>query len=705
MSHDPYSPCVCGSGKKLKFCCQDILQDMIRVEKLVDNQPEAAEKLLRSLMEKHTDKEVLVTQLSSLLMRKGKFTEAREHLVDFLRRHPDEPRALLALADVCLVLDGFSKSRRIVHRAFQLGARQFPGSVALLASRIAGQMAQAGCAMAVREHLALAVRMSQGERRNSLLMQLANFESQRSIPYPFRGRMALLPVTLSEPLQKEELRARKVSQIGCWEPAAILYTRLVEQEPGNGALWHNLGLFRAWDGRLKEAAQALHKAAELIDDYDTAVETEALAQLLELDTSEASYGIVQVMIPVESVSALLTALDADRRFARVQSSEEETLEDGGRVAAEFELLTEPLAENPDRNNLPDVVADITVIDSDADETGPRVLLVALDDDIDSATTAFRAAAGELAKPLPDDAQPTQLSRMPSTCRMFDWKIHHAEAFGSSHYRQLDRKRLQQALDKWVETPLVTIGNVSPAECAKDANNLVRVGASVLLLDVTCNRMGYDPELSEVRSRLGVPAPKPLEADESRSVTSLPLLQFGRLNESELTDDQVIEFANRITLVRHLLLLERAIEELVKRPEALERFSPMRAHLLRATIAREKDELKRASQCFADARDAVEDDAEAFRTRLELDIRELSCRLDNPEDPELPELLATIRDRYFVKIPEIEEVIREELVSSGCEHLLDQLEPSAAGASGQGLWTPGADKPAGEASKLWVPGQD
>lgn len=706
MAHDPYSPCVCGSGKKLKFCCQDILPEMIRVEKLVENQPEAAEKLLRSLMEKHRDKEVLVTQLSSILTRKGKFAEAREQLVDFLRRHPDEPRALLTLADVCLITEGFSASRRIIHRAFQLSARQFPDTVAVLASRIAGQMAQAGCAMAVREHIALAVRLSQGERRNNLLMQLASFESQRTIPYPFRGRFSLMPVELSEDLQAEELRARKVSQIGCWEPAAILYTRLVEKQPNNGALWHNLGLFRAWDGRIPEAAQAMHKAAELLDDYDTAVETEALAQLLDQEISPDRYNIVQLTIPVHSLSELLTVLDADNRFERVKISEEETSDDDGRVVGEFELLTKPLGEEPDADNLPDVLADVTIIDADDDgKAGPRALLVALDQDIDQAAAAFREVAGELVREIEEDSEPAVLSRIPKSCQLFDWKIHHTDTFSAAHYRTLDRQRLDAALEKWLETPQAALDDSSPVEFAKDANHLVRVGASVLMLDVNCNRMGYDPDLSDIRSRLGIPAPKPLDLDENQSVTSLPLLRFVRLKESELTDAQAIEFASRLALVRHWLLLERAVEELARRPDALVEFGAMRVHLLRATVAREKNDLEQASQCFADAREAVEDDQDAFRTKLELDIRELSCRLDAPDDPKVLELLTSIRDRYFLKIPEIEEVIREELANSGCTHLLNQLETAPAGATKGGLWTPGSDAPTGEASKLWVPGQD
>lgn len=705
MAHDPYSPCICGSGKKLKFCCQDILPDMIRVEKLIDTQPDVAENLLRSLLAKYSDKEVLVTQLASILTRKGQFEEARVKLVDFLKAHPDEPRALLALADVCITTQGFGAARRIVHRAFQLGSRQFPAGVAMLASRIAGQMAQAGCAMSVREHLALAVRMSPPDRRNQVLMQLANFESQRTIPYPFRGRFALLPLELPDAAdQNEDVRARKVSQIGCWEPASILYKRLADKYPQNGAVWHNLGLFRAWDGRLKEAAEVLHKAAELLDDYDVAVETEALAQLIDLEISDKNYAIVQETVPVTSVSELLGRMDGAGVFARVQSSSNDDQVDGGRVAAEFEFLTDDPGDAAVPEKLPDVVADITILDQDGDEGGPRALIVALEEDVEGAVKAFHELAGDLAGDTEESSQ-NQLSRMPNQCRLFDWKIHHADSLGSCQFRELDQKRLQSALDKWLDAPLDSLDGVTPIDAAKDANNLVKVGGAVLTLDVICNRMGYDPELAELRRRLGVAAPGSMEIEESQSITSLPLLQFGRIHEGDLTDEQVIEFTNRITLVRHLRLLERAVEELVKRPDALEQFTPMRGHLLRATVAREKNELKRASDCFEDARNAIGEDPDAFRTRLELDIRELSCRLDNPQDDELPKLLSSIRERYFVKIPEIEDVIREELTNSGCTHLLDQLASVASGGT-DGLWTPDGEKAKPEGSgKLWVPGQD
>lgn len=703
MSQDPYSPCVCGSGKKLKFCCQDILSEMIRVEKLVENQPDAAEKLLRQLLTKHSDKEVVVTRLSGILVNKGEYQEARTLLVDFLKAQPDEPRALLALADVCLNTDGFGSSRRIIHRAFQLGSRQYPRSVASLAVQIAQEMARRGCAMSVREHLALSIRLSEGEYRNSLMMQLANFESQRTIPYPFRGRLSLLPVEVSEDLQKDEAVARKVSQIGCWEPASIIYRRLLEKDPNNGALWFNLGLFHAWDGQLESAAKAMHRAAELIEEFDGAVEAETLAELIEMDLSTDTYGVAQHRIPVQSVSELLTVLDDAELLARVEDPEEEGFENG-RVAAEYEFLSEALGDEPDPNSLPAVKGDITIVDSD-DEAHRVALVVALDDDVDEVAAAFREAAGDLAAAAEEGAEATHLSRLPVECRPFDWKVHHINKLGGAHYRAIDQTRLTAAVEEWKQAAQGRLDNQAPADAAKDEANHRKVCASIFVLGVVANRMGYDPDLAQLRSDLGVPAPAALDVDENVNLTSLPMLQFERVADSELTDAQVVEFANRITLIGHRRLLGKALELLVSRQASLEEFSPMRAHLLRANTARENNDFELASECFEQARKSVADDPDSFRTKLELDIREFSCRLDRPDDPALPDLLASLRDRYFLKIPEIEEVIREELLSSSCEHLLEILEaaPSASGT----LWTPGqADPPPeGEKSKLWVPGQD
>ena len=42
MEIDVYAPCPCGSGKKLKFCCAPIVEDMAKVARLASRRPVAS---------------------------------------------------------------------------------------------------------------------------------------------------------------------------------------------------------------------------------------------------------------------------------------------------------------------------------------------------------------------------------------------------------------------------------------------------------------------------------------------------------------------------------------------------------------------------------------------------------------------------------------------------------------------------------------
>lgn len=694
MSHDPYSPCPCGSGQKLKFCCQDILPEMMRIEKLIENQPSAAEKILDDLLSKYDDKVFLVTHKAALLMSRKEVHSARDVLAGFLKRHPDEPLALLALADICLTTDGFANGKRIIHRAFQLVGKHFPAGIARLANRIAAMMEAQKEVLSVREHLALSVRMSNDEARGQVLMQLAYFESQRHIPYPLRGRLALLPIELEdENLAKEELRARRVSQIGCWEPAAIIYSRLVKERPDHSGLWHNLALFQAWDGRSTEAIAALKKSAELSDTYEEQVEAEALAQLLELEKSTDTYSVDEVTLDVSSLSEAITKLDSSSRFGGVQVRDQE--EEDEKPVREYELLNHEVDEDVSANNVPDVMADVSLFDGD--DSGV-IKLVGTSDELPDAVEFAKEILGDL---VTATSEPMPFSQIPLAYRQFDWKIHHAKGLSNAVVKKLDRDRLSERLADWLAAPLASLKNNAPKDALAAGVPAYQVDAAVLVLDAVCNRLGQNLDLAEIRQQLQLKEMKPLTPAEDQVLTGLPLLQFHRLDASNITDGQAIEFANRISLVGHQKLLQEATAELVKRPEALEEFGAIRAYLLQATAAREASDSEQVAKCFQAARESIGDAPDAFRTKLELDIRELSFRLDDPEDPELPSLLKNIRDQYFHKIPEIAEVIKEELTNSGCLHLMETL-----GESSKGLWTPEKEAAASAGSgKLWMPGQE
>ena len=164
MAVNPYAPCPCGSGKKFKFCCQDVQADLMRVVSLSRNQPEIALNQMQQLAAKHPDRESVLRELVVMLLRHNRLQDALKACTDFLKAHPDNPQILLIYADICVQCSGFDASRRIVHRAFQVCTRQFPVEVSNIAARIGLEMFRRGMIPAAREHALLAVRLAGTEK-------------------------------------------------------------------------------------------------------------------------------------------------------------------------------------------------------------------------------------------------------------------------------------------------------------------------------------------------------------------------------------------------------------------------------------------------------------------------------------------------------------------------------------------------------------
>ena len=104
---DPYSYCPCGSGKKLKFCCQDLASEIQRIHEMLEGgQRAAALEYIESLEKKFPDRAYLVTTKALLQSILGSDDKAAATLEDFLSRHPGHPVALAEQAVVTAARHG-----------------------------------------------------------------------------------------------------------------------------------------------------------------------------------------------------------------------------------------------------------------------------------------------------------------------------------------------------------------------------------------------------------------------------------------------------------------------------------------------------------------------------------------------------------------------------------------------------------------------
>lgn len=719
MANDPYALCPCGSGKKLKFCCGEILQDVQRAFRIRDNQPEVAVKIFRDLLKKHPDKDILARELTATLYENGEVEEAKKVASDFLRSHPDHPGVLLSLSEISMKEDGFESSRRLLHRTFQLCAKHHPLGIAYLASMIAAEMARAGCLMSAREHLALAVRMSSGERQKQLLMQLVNFESAATLPFHFRSAYPLRPVNCSEEAASQDIRARKLSLLGCWEPAAIIYNRLADSYPTEAAIWYNMGLCQAWDGRISDAAGSLHHAATLMTDFDQAVEAEALAQQIDMQLSEERYSTLSVQLNVRSMSELLTRLESDPTVMRNDSHDHEDCQhpDGTEHVAEMVILSSAanIESLTEPSQLPESIADLDlydVVDPERAATEevrePYIIVTSTEGYLDRAIVQLRAVAGDLILTNADQEKREIVEFDRPQARPFDKRYYCPPGVSQKQFRHLVRLMEPTAVEAWLELPLPPLGGKSALDAASDESLKKQLAASLLGLQSVATRFDQDPDLNALRQRLNLPTRQTKELPENAVIAAIPAMQYERLEVSKLSDAQLQEFTNRCSVLGLRHLVREGLDEIIRRPEAMNGFGVRRAWLLRAAVARMEEQYDYAFSCLEQARKSVESGTEAFRNHLELDVRELSYRLDDPEDPQLKPLLHKFRDRYLHKIPEIEGVILEQLDQAGCPSLAVELEGRlvAVNTESSGLWQPGTEESAGtEGGPLWLPGQE
>jgi tetratricopeptide (TPR) repeat protein len=726
MSQDPYSVCPCGSGRKLKFCCGDILTDLIRIQRLEENQPEAAEKQLRDLLAKFPNREVIVAELTMLLCQSGNYADAKELVTAFLKRNPDHPRGLVLLSRIALVTEGYEGSRRLLHRTFQISSRTYPLEIAELAVAIGVYMVAAHEYMGGREHIALGARLAGPERGRKYLMNLAMLEADAVIPGVLRTPHMLLPVTGDSEFMQHDQRARKLSSIGCWEPAAILYSRMTETHPDNGAVWHNLGLCRAWDGRSSEAAGALHQAATLLSDFDVAAETEALAQILDQRLPDRQYKLVRYDFPVQSGSQLLTVLDDAPVFLRYpdegsdEDEGESTIPAGMQRVAMYDQLQRPPQPGPvtDVSQLSEVVADLEVLDL-VDETQagvsgirtPILRVSVVEDQANDVLQQLRSVCGDLLLPAEGgQPEPAVVVLQPRDAREFDIRLHMPDSMSKSQFRDLLRGANDQLAEKWMHRPVLALGGRTPLQAATDPGSRVALAGAVLALSV--NARYFDRVFSEslLRQKLSLPEPAASHIPSGQHCAAYPYFFLHRLDVAALDEQQLLEYCNRVSMLGLADLARKGLDELLRRPEALAGFGTVRACLMRAAIARTENDLQTLSACLQQAREAASHSRESFREVLEIEIRELAMRLDDPSDPELVGLLHRIRDRYIAKLPEIGEVIQAQLLASNCAHLIAELDTTMAvtgAVSGTALWTPqsGSEAATGSGGALWLPGQD
>ncbi len=79
MPVDPYAICPCGSGKKLKFCCSDLVGEIEKIHRMIEGeQPRAALRHVNQTLAAHPGRASLLDLKATLELSLDELDAARE---------------------------------------------------------------------------------------------------------------------------------------------------------------------------------------------------------------------------------------------------------------------------------------------------------------------------------------------------------------------------------------------------------------------------------------------------------------------------------------------------------------------------------------------------------------------------------------------------------------------------------------------------
>ncbi len=313
MALDPYSLCPGGTGKKVKFCCPDLLAELEKIERMLSgDQRLACLDHIQQLETKYPGRACLLTTKAMLLSEMQRPDEADAALQIVLREQPANPVALAESALVAVARNDSTAAIDQLQAAIAASPNEIPAQVYTALIVIGQSLLAEGRVAAGRGHLMLAANLSASDKYP--LSLLARISASSAVPLLLKEDPDLAECPADAPWKAEFDAALAPLLRGAWRVAADKLAELSDRAGDAPAVWRNLATLRTWLGDNVGAATALRQFAALDVPPDDAVEAEALAQLLD-PAAQDRIDILSVEYAVRDMDQLITAFRSDRRLA------------------------------------------------------------------------------------------------------------------------------------------------------------------------------------------------------------------------------------------------------------------------------------------------------------------------------------------------------------------------------------------------------
>jgi len=641
----------------------------------------------------------------------GMREEAQKTLRELLEKHPDNPVALAEAAMIAPQEDDAPALVRQLQRAIETSPSPMPQAVYQAIEATARRLLMEGYLPAARAHTYLQAALDPTNQEPLQLLQ----EIQQSPNWPLllKEDWRFDPAPDNVVWKSEADQALAEVGKARWSKAEKIWSKLAERHTREPSLWRNLAILRMWLADEAGACQAWRKFAALDVPADDAIEAEALAQMFDPEIAPDTVQLMEQVTQVKDLERLFERLASDRRAVSLpvdpRMAREENEPPPKYIFALLDRAQPAEGETLSIESLPHVAGQALLYGRQTDRE-PRVALIGYEGPLWEVGEQLLAEIGgdALGSAGADEALESvdgwQMLLRPNwyvpptttPAQLADW---------TREYRR------GVVFDKWPDRPNGIWNGRTPREVAA-SGEARSVAAAILALEQSLSNAYPDFDFDELRRKVGVPVPQPINPWNQPVEPSFPVSRMGRLQIEKLTDEELVTCFARAMQARAQGTLRRLALELTsrasfdKKPEKASAFG---------TLAALSPLPEQALKYYDLAREAAE---AAGQSSAPWDMEELMMHIQRGDTGNATRLMNHLSTEHANE-PGVRESLRQLLMAIGAigpdgRSLRPQgaaaptAMPAEAAAAAPGkLWTPdgGSAPAAGQKPAIWTPGME
>lgn len=719
---DLYAKCPCGSGKKIKFCCKDIIADIELIERMLKgDQRTAALDKIEKLLEKHPQRPALLSMRARVYLEMQKLDEARPAIDELLAVEPENPSALAMKATVTSVDGDMTASLRLLHKALRCSDGVLSQMVYRAYLSLCVHLIQREEFISAYAHLLTLVSITKGQDRTSVSM-LMKVTSTERLPAIFQGLLVRDETPENVTWQREFDVAIEMYRHGDWSEAASMLEDMSSRILDEPVILRNQAILQAWTCQNEKAIKSFRYFAAIREaSIADAVEAEACAQVLEPAEEVDTIEMVAITRDIDDAQAMMEKLLSEDTVDSLPVRHDP--ESGSPPPkGQFVFFDRRLPDDEEESNdakladFPKELCSATLFGKETDRNARLSVVVFRDDQF---TDTLKTVSERTGLELSENDEFETLTRLHKMERLFRPPYKVPPKTSLERYNVMQSEWVIDQISKvWPTMSLAVFGGKTPTEAATQKKLQRCVLAAILNLEIWADRQPFEFDFNTLRQKLGLPEAQPIDPNDvdvrALSPTQLLRLQLDKLSTEDL------KFIFEVVSVRpNGSLLHSICQEILSRDGIESEIDLVEVHERLADLSTDSD---KQLEHLGKARDLSVSKGESPASWL---VAELDIRIQRGEADVAKRLIAEIQSRYM-REPGVGQMLAQVLSKYG---LMPAGPPGAmpqpvgpdgvpAGVGGAaetpaagGVWTPGSAEPAapqesgGGESKLWIPGMD